>query len=223
MTDSTPLPDGFNNITESRRSNFSTGAKDATNNWDATVAGVTDLAKNDNVHTAGYFVPGLGTAMLAEDSYHDFEKGDWGSGLVNLGLAGLNLVPLGSVVGGIAKGAKAVTKIGAKALPKAIVKKAPKNLYPNLKDFKGKPIKTKDIDPEAKNVFGKPKFTGLGKPPKVKVPKVNKGGFFKGAATGYLANEALDALSGGSVDGVTDRQLSAAVSRATAFKEGASN
>jgi len=104
-----------------------------------------------------------------------------------------------------------------------VFKSTPKSQYPNLKDFKGKPIKVKDIDPEAKNVFGKPKFTGLGKPPKVKVPKSNKGAFLRGAATAYLVGDALeDAFAGAGVNGVTDQQLSGAVTRSAAFQAGAS-
>jgi len=74
--DNTPLPPELSNITESRRSNFSEGTQGAGSNWDATVAGVTDFAKDK--HDYGYFVPYLGTGMLASDAYEDAKKGDWG-------------------------------------------------------------------------------------------------------------------------------------------------
>ena len=136
--DSTPLPDNFNNITESRTSNFDIGAK------------------AEELHDYGYFVPYLGTGMLASDAYNAAKEGDWGGAAFNAGLAALNLTGVGAVVGGVVKGAKAATKVATKAAPK-VFKSTPKSQYPNLKPSSNKPIKLKDIDPEAPGVKGLPK------------------------------------------------------------------
>ena len=207
--DSTPLPDNFNNINESRTSNFDIGAK------------------AEELHDYGYFVPYLGTGMLALDAKRDFEKGDWQGGLINTGLAALNVTGVGAVVGGVVKGAKAATKVATKAAPK-VFKSTPKSQYPNLKPSSNKPIKLKDIDPEAPGVKGLPKSPK--KPGGISggiiKPKGTKGGLLKPLAAGYLLNEALDEASANGPAGpagVTDRQLGAAVSRSAAFQVGAGN
>jgi len=208
----TPLPDEFNNITPSRRSNFSEGAQGADSNWDAL------KSFGEENHDLGYFVPVLGTGMLAMDAKRDFEKGDWGGGLLNTGLAALNLAPVvGPMAGKFIKGAvKAATG----------TTKSTKSAYPNLKSTGNKPIKLKDIDPEAKGVKGLP--TGKVKPGGIKGGAAkgaagNKGKILKGTAAGalggYLLNEALDAAG---VGGITDRELAGAVTRTSAFQAGAS-
>jgi hypothetical protein len=214
----TPLPDEFNNITPSRRSNFSEGAQGADSNW-----GALQSFAEDN-HDLGYFVPGLGTGMLVMDSKRDFEKGDWAGGLINAGLAAVNVLPFGSVVSGIGKGIRAAATAGTKTAAK-VLPKSSKSQYPNLKKFNpNKPIKVKDIDPNAKGVKGLPKApkgAGKGNTGGVLKPKGTKGSFAKGALGGYLLNDALDAAAGG-VGGITDRELAGAVTRTAAFQAGAS-
>lgn len=198
--------DALNNITQNRTSNFNIGAK------------------ADEYHDLGYFVPGLGTGMLAADAVTDAQKGDWGTAALDTGLAALDFVPY---VGGTAAAAvKNAVKNAAKGTIKAVSKAVPdalkvgKREYPNLKPLGNKPIKLKDIDPEARGVKGLPKGPKNPKGGLVKAA-TNKGGFLKGALGGYLLNDALNTAGG--VGGITDQQLAGAVSRTAAFQAGASS
>jgi len=202
-------------MSDSRNGNFDLGKT------------VQDVANNDIVHTAAYFVPGLGTAMLGQDAYHDFEKGDWGSGLFNTGLAALDLIPYGSVVAGAVKGgAKAITK-GAKA----VVTKAPKVAKPVVKPYEHLQPGSKDYAPPT--VKPKTSKGNVLKPAEVakvtgKVVKAGKGRTIGAFVNGLLVADALNGGGGGTPDaglgaGATDRMLNGAVSRPAAFQAGASS
>lgn len=67
----------------------------------------------DNAKMVGSLIPGVGTAISGYDAVQDFRNGRWWSGLGNLGMAGLGLLPgvggLGStLIRGGARLAKAV-------------------------------------------------------------------------------------------------------------------
>lgn len=54
-----------------------------------------------------YFIPGVGTALMARDAVKEFRRGNYGSGLLNAGFAAMGLGPIG-------KALKGVTGIGNK-------------------------------------------------------------------------------------------------------------
>jgi hypothetical protein len=210
-------------MADSRNGSFDLGktATDVSNT-------VQDIGNNEYVHTAGYFVPGLGTAMLAQDAYHDFEKGDWGSGALNVGLAALDLVPYGSLVAGAVKGGakavkaattttKAVTKApkAAKATPKPYA-----HLQPGSKDYTPPTVKPKN----PKNGVVKPAAVAANaaKASKVRIGSIG------GMVNAFLLGNALSGAGDGAPDaglgaGATDRMLNGAVTRSAAFQAGASN
>lgn len=63
---------------------------------------------------AGYFVPGVGSAMMAGDAMGNFGRGQWLRGIGNLGIAAGMLIPGAGALAGLAKGTR-----GFKALRQA--------------------------------------------------------------------------------------------------------
>lgn len=57
------------------------------------------------LRTAGYFVPGVGAALSAQDAYNDFKRGDYGMAALDAGFALLNGGGAAKLLG---KGAKAL-------------------------------------------------------------------------------------------------------------------
>ena len=49
-----------------------------------------------------YFIPGVGTALMARDAVKDFRSGNYGSGLLNTGFAAMGLGAVGKALKGVA-------------------------------------------------------------------------------------------------------------------------
>lgn len=63
--------------------------------------------------TVGSFLPGVGSAIGGYDAVKDFSKGNYWSGLGNLGVAGLGLLPgVGGVGNGLLRGGKMLGRLG---------------------------------------------------------------------------------------------------------------
>lgn len=48
-----------------------------------------------------YFIPGVGTALMARDAVKEFRRGNYGSGLLNAGFAAMGLGPIGKALKGV--------------------------------------------------------------------------------------------------------------------------
>ena len=119
---------------------------------------------SDMAGMAGYFIPGVSSALSAEDAYNDLKKGHYGSALMNAAFAipfvgnvgrlaqsGLKIAHLAKAASGVGKGANMLKKVQAPAQAFMNMKmaydipKAGKDLYDGYSEIKNYKTQYKPI------------------------------------------------------------------------------